>query len=392
MRFLSYRKIYRSKESRLFWMLRGGSRAFLKSCRKNFMRTAALLCLALWPASAFAHEAYVENGRFFWTAMHSRENVDLWAALNNPHDLFIFVGVTLGVVSLLILNFFFRRSDLGQRVHHQFERLAFLGPIFVRFAIAAAFFFSAATNSFLGPELGLAHLPASGIVKGLLYITSLCFLIGLGTELAALIALALFVMGCGAFGGYMTTYVNYLGEILVLLLFGMRRWSLDRRLFGPLRGWRERWQDCETTVVRVFYGIALIYAAVTVKFLHPEITIQVIEDWHLTQFHWLFPSDPVLVTLGSGIAEVAIGLFILIGFELRITVLISLFYITLSLIYFREAVWPHLMLYGISLNLLVQPETFSVDRLIFERRPDQQSRLVLGRGHKDKEGYGVADI
>ncbi len=52
---------------------------------------------------------------------------------------------------------------------------------------------------------------------------------------------------------------------------------------------------------------------------------------------------------------------------MRLTILISLFYITLSLLFFRERVWPHLLLYGISFNLLVQPETFTIDHILFKK-------------------------
>ncbi|GBD34292.1 hypothetical protein HRbin35_00002 [bacterium HR35] len=57
------------------------------------------------------------------------------------------------------------------------------------------------------------------------------------------------------------------------------------------------------------------------------------------------------------------------------TVLISLFYITLSLIYFKELVWPHILLYEISLNLLVQPEILTLDHFIFERHRKEKSIL-----------------
>jgi hypothetical protein len=160
------------------------------------------------------------------------------------------------------------------------------------------------------------------------------------------------------------TYLNYLGEIIVLLLFGLRVWSVDGVLFGPLKRF-PRLAPYETTIIRIFYGTALIWAAVTVKLIHPELTVTVVNNWNLTRFHWLFPSDPLLVTLGAGIVEAVIGIFIIFGFEMRMTILISLFYITLSLLYFRELVWPHILLYGISFNLLVEPESFTLDHLLF---------------------------
>ncbi len=196
-------------------------------------------------------------------------------------------------------------------------------------------------------------------------------LFGFMTELAAAIGIGIFISAFLVFGTYMFTYSNYLGEFIVLLLFGMRAFSIDTYLFGPLRRFHN-FEKYETLIIRIMYGFALIYAAIVVKLLHPDLTTSVVTTWNLTQFHWLFPSDPLLVAFGAGIVECVIGLFIIFGFEMRLTVLISLFYITLSLLYFREMVWPHILLYGISFNLLVQPETFTLDHLFFERKPGEK--------------------
>ncbi|MDE1975548.1 MAG: hypothetical protein KGI49_03515, partial [Patescibacteria group bacterium] len=311
-------------------------------------------------------EAYVLPTDYFWAQLNGPPSAYALTALTRPADLRITIYVVLGVLVVYLLNFLFRRTRLGYWLHRAPERLSFMGPIFVRAAIAAAFFYSALSWSFLGPELSLNAMPLPWLMRGVLFAASGMIAFGFLTELAAAAALAVFTIGYWKFGLYLMTYFNYLGEMIVLVLFGMRKWSLDRLMFGALRRF-PKFRDYETSIVRIFYGIALIYAAITVKFLHPAMTARVVTDWHLTQFHWLFPSDPLLVVLGAGLAEFAIGFFIMIGFEMRLTVIISLFYITLSLLYFRELVWPHLMLYGISLSLLVKPEVFTLDHYLFER-------------------------
>lgn len=321
-----------------------------------------------FPAAASAHEAYVLPQDFFWKGIKAPADPKALAALHNTADLAILFQITGVVLLLIVLNFFFRRSRLGERVHRSFEKLAPIGPFVVRIAVATAFLFGAKQWEFLGPELSLYKMPFSAFLHFGLYASAILILLGLFTEFAALTGLALLSLAFATFGAYMGTYLNYLGEFIALTLFGMRRYSLDRLFFGPLKGWRAKYEKYGSSLVRIFYGLALIYAGVTVKFLHPELTLRVIQDWHLAQFHWLFPSDPLLIVLGGGLAEAAIGFFILVGFEVRMTVLISLFYITLSLLYFRELVWPHILLYGISFNLLFQPETFTLDHLLFERK------------------------
>src|SRR5262249_13188017 len=153
-------------------------------------------------------------------------------ALKNPHDLAVTLEITAVILVVIALNFFFRRSNLGYWVNSKFERLAFLGPILVRLAISASFFFSAQSMSFLGPELPLTQMPLAHVLQWALYAISVMILLGLFTEVAAVIGLIIFTIGLVVFKQYLLTYFNYLGELIVLMLFGMRRWSFDGWWFG----------------------------------------------------------------------------------------------------------------------------------------------------------------
>lgn len=337
-----------------------------------FMPLVALLAYFFSFNIASAHEAYVLPYNTFWGDMKEGVSLHAFDALKSTHNLYLVFVIGGSVLILFILNFFFRRSMMGQKVSHFFEKFSYLGPHFIRITIAAAFFFSAMSNTFLGPELHGSLFPFPHILQISLFAMSGMIAFGIFTELAALVGIIIFLSSFFIFGSYVFTYLNYLGELIVLLLFGMRFFSVDRYLFGPLRRFQSL-AKYETLIVRVLYGLALLYAAITVKLLHPDLTVLVVNTWHLTKFSWLFPSDPLLVTLGAGVVEALIGLFIIFGFELRLTVLISLFYITLSLFYFRELVWPHLLLYGISFNLLVQPENFTIDHILFRHHRDEKS-------------------
>lgn len=301
----------------------------------------------------------------FWDGMHGPFSTRAFDALNNPADLQLTIIIVISVLVALGLNFLIRLTPFGEKLHKFPERFSRFGPHFVRVTIAIALFFSAWSNTFLGPELHQSLFANPELIRGLLYAISIMIAIGFLTELAAFVGIIIFIYSFFVFGPYVFTYFNYLGELIVLLLFGMRVFSIDKYLLGPLKRF-EWFEKYETVIVRVMYGIALIYAGITVKLFHPDLTIDVVNEWHLTQFHWLFPSDPLLVTFGAGIVESVIGIFIIFGFEMRLTILVSLFYITLSLLYFRELVWPHLLLYGISFNLLVKPEVFTIDHFIFE--------------------------
>lgn len=284
------------------------------------------------------------------------------------------IWVILTIWLLIILNFFLRGSRLGVRFHGFFEKFSHYGPQFVRFTVAIALFLSAYNNTFLGPELALGSFPYHEIVRILLYVSSIMIALGIFTEIAALIATCLFFASFFVFGPYISVYLNYLGELLVLLFFGMRVFSLDEHIFGPLRKKLQHFEKYETLIVRIFYGLALVYTAITVKILNSELAVSLISNWDLSQLQWILPNDPLLIALGAGIIEIIIGMFIIVGFEMRLTTLISLVYITLSVIFFKQLVGLHtLLLYGISISLLVQPEKFTIDHLLFDHHKKAHS-------------------
>lgn len=327
---------------------------FLKKVRSKkavFGVLSGVFGFLICPPVSLAHEAYVLTKEQFTQGLR-HSGLDAFGALDNPNNLKIFLTVTVAVLIVLGIYFRFRHSNTGVAFDKKLKRMNSAAPIIVRLAIGLSFFYSALTGSFLGPEIPLANLPSSEVLRIALFIVSGMFFLGLYTEVAAFVSLMIFLLSVYVNHLYMATYLNYLGEIIVLALFGSRFLSFDRILRGPLKRFPSL-REYDGTIVRIGYGIALSYAAITVKLLYPTLTVTVVKEYNLTQFHWLFPSDPLLVTLGAALAELAIGMFIIFGFETRLVVFIPLFYITLSLLYFKEVVWPHLMLYGISLNLLI---------------------------------------
>ncbi len=315
-----------------------------------------------WPNIASAHEVYVLTPGQVDDGLLSK-GLNVFDALKNPENARTFIIISILVCIAFLINFFFRHSKIGGSVRKFLEKGHIFGPIFVRLAISASFFYSATTWSFLGPEHSLHDFPYDEVIRIILYVLSAMFLFGIFTEVAALVGLGIFAMALFLYQWQMLAYFNYFGEFIVLILFGLRIFSFDRLFFGKAKR-LQFLEKYKTTIVRVCYGIALAFASIYIKFMHPALPLAVVNDYNLTQFHWLFPHDPLLVVLGAAISELAIAICIIIGFELRFVVLISLFYLTLSLLFFKEAVWPHFLLYGISFNLIFDKEVFTVDNLI----------------------------
>lgn len=314
-------------------------------------------------SKASAHEIYVLSNQKFANGLHA-PMVDTWKSLLNSAN--IQLTVMLVIITLVVLAglFYFRYTKLGLNINEQLRKLTHFGFFVIRIALAASFLYAGATNSIFGPELSLHTLPFHNALPFVEYLIGFLFLFGLFTEFAAILALILYFLAVLAHGIYMLTYLNYLGEIIVLILFGSRFLSLDRLFFGKLKRF-QKFRAYENTIIRICYGAALLYAAIYIKIIHSQIPLDVVTQYHLNHINWLFPADPVLIVLGAAIVEVIVAVFIILGFTTRFTNIVLMFYLTLSILFFKEAVWPHYMLYGISFSLLFTGGgTLSVDEAL----------------------------
>lgn len=325
----------------------------------TFLVLTASYLLAASPS--YAHEAYVLTHQEFTKGLATNSVNPLGPIFDTQH-LYLSIIITLGIVlGYLVINFWSTTTPAA-KLDKLIKRIGIVGPLIIRIAISASFFYAALANAVLGPELSLVGIPGGEIIRFLLFVIALMVFFGIFVEVAALVGLLIFMYITKFYGVYMITYANYFGELLVLLLFGSRFISFDKYFFGEKLWYRklEKLRGLETPIVRVLYGIALMYAGWTIKFQHQEISIMVYNQYHLKDF---FHASASYIAAGAGVCEIVIGFFILIGFTMRFTILISLFFITLSILYFREMLWPHFMLYGISFSLLINSsDTFTVDR------------------------------
>ncbi len=339
---------------------------------------AAWLFIGAWlllPVTAAAHENYVLTKAQIKADVNFQGPGVLSAILQAGN---LSVALSVGFISSLVvvLYFFFQHSDLGQKFDGRLKKLEGLGHVVLRTALAASLIFSAYANSFLGPEIPLTSLPLAFILKPALYVLGLLMLLGLWSEMAGAASLAILLLATWVYKDYMLTYFNYLGEFLALIWFGSRTFSLDQLLYKA-KAWAGRRHDLELALIRITYGISIMYPAITFKLLHPEVIVDIVNRYHLTQFHWLFPHDPLLIALGSGLAQVVVGLCLIFGFETRLNTLVTFVLMSLSVAYFKEAVWPHYVLLALALYLMINNGgNWSLDYYIDSHKQQLKSRLL----------------
>ncbi len=321
----------------------------------------------------FGHEAYVLSPQQFQAGLHTHTS-DPLGALFNVANIKLFVVISLVVAAAYTLNFLFASTRAAIWLDRAVRPLKGLGPLLIRLTVGISFLVGASQSVFFGPELPLHQVIGGGIIRAAEFVLGIMILLGLWGDLAALAGIAIFFYLMHFWGSYLVTYANYFGELVALLLFGSGWLSADKALFKRKSGLRvlSKFREYEIPLVRVLYGVALIFAGYTIKFQHQTLTVEVYNQYHLYNF---FHLKDTFIAAGAGLAEIMIGTFILMGFALRFTILISLAFITLSLLYFREAVWPHLLLYGISISLLIN----AGDLLTIDRYLVPWVRRVIGR-------------
>jgi len=321
-----------------------------------------ILLLGVAPV-VFAHEAYVLPANEFQAGLGISAQHP-FAPLVDAGHLGTFLLIAVLVAISYILSFLWSATSWSDFLDKFIKKAEVAGPLIIRLAVSASFFYSAQANVMLGPELQLAIIPGGAVIRFLLFVLAFMILFGIFTEIAGAVSLVLFAILAWHFGWYMATYANYFAEFAVLAVFGSRFLSFDRLFYGEKRWFSglTRYTFLEIPFVRVFYGIGLAYAGYTIKFAHQNLTIDVYNQYHLVNF---FHASASFIAAGAGLAEILIGVFVILGFAMRWTIIISLAFITLSILYFQELLWPHFILYGISFSLLINSgDIFTADHWI----------------------------
>lgn len=310
----------------------------------------------LFPQLAFAHEAYVLTRQEFQQGLQMT-TANPFAGLIDPAHVGLFLFISFCVALSYLLAIVWATTPWAGILDKFIRKANLIGPLIIRVAISASFFYAAQSNSILGPELSLNPVAGGMLIRILLFAIAIMVFFGVFVELAGFIGLIIFLYITKYYGWYMLTYLNYLAELIVLFVFGSAFLSIDRYIFGKKIWFKklEKFRTLETPLIRMMYGLALLYAGWNIKFQHQNLSIDVYNQYHLKDF---FHASAQFIAAGAGLSELLIGLFILVGFAMRWTILISLFFITISLLYFHELIWPHLMLYGISFSLLINSADF----------------------------------
>lgn len=312
-----------------------------------------LVALIFSPGIASAHEVYVLPHDIIIRDVAAVSPSPLQAIAGNYGNFLLWGFISVVVTFAIFSTMFFAR--LQRRFDPLLKRLKKYAAPTARITLGVCLIAAAQHSALFGPELPFSSFVPGyeGIISWLLYVIGTLIVFGLFTRTAAAIVLFVYAFSVVRFGIYMLNYANYCGEALFLFIIGGGYLSFDRLLGNGLarsvRSAAHRLEPYAFPILRVLFGVAIMFASVYAKFIHSDLALDTINLYNLTRF---FPFDPLFVALGAFIIESLVGVFIIIGFEIRWTAMFFLFWLGLSLWYFGESVWPHLVLLGLNLVLI----------------------------------------
>jgi len=301
---------------------------------------------ALFPFTAAAHEVYVLTPEEISAAM-SAPTLDFFLVIAEHFHQFLFWGlVTIIVVSTVFAISISRK--LEEICIPLITRAKHIAPYLVRVGLGASVMLGALNGALLGPELPL--LPIFGEANA---IAASAFLLAGALIILnqyAIVAAAIVLIGLGALalshGYYLLTYVDFFGALAFVVLDDSSPKVL--RHYPPaLSRFIHRYAPYRWAILRVAFGFSVMFASLYAKFLHNSLALAVVERYDLTSLAIFSAFTPEFLVLGAGIIELLAGLMLIVGFEVRHTSLFLAFWLTLSLLYFQEAVWPHAILFGL---------------------------------------------
>ncbi len=337
----------------------------------SFFGIGAVMSALTAPTAAYAHEVYVLSPAEIAQGIATPAFSSFGEILTHM-DQFIF-WTCIAVFMVFCIFFISISRFLEKHLDPFFMRSKKYAPMVARVTIGLSFLAAAYYQALFGPEIPLAGLfgPYAPLVTALLIVAGILVLIDRYTRVAALGILALFGIAIARYGWYMLTYTNYVGEILILILFGVEHPALRKGIPNAWKKLKTALAPYRFFILRVAFGTSLLYASLYAKFIHNDLALQVASlplAGHLHSLAYTLGFEPHFLVLGAGIVEIVIALFFLLGIEIRFTALFLEFWLTLSLLYFGEVVWPHLILIGIPIAFLLYGyDRYSLEGLVFKK-------------------------
>lgn len=339
----------------------------------KFIRFVLTMGAAFIPSFAWAHEMYVLPPSVIAAGLAADSPDTFSAYYGNEYQFYFWAFISFVVVSTIFCATIFRVFERQSApFFHAIKKYAL--PL-VRLGVGSCLILFSYNDALFGPEypfhmiFGYGYGSTFAVIAT--FVLGVMILAGFFTRYAALMLMALWAYAGVVVGITILDYSDFLGAFVLLYALGGGMWSLDH-LFG-IRGPKHksvaRLQPYAFPIMRAALGFGAMFAAVYAKYIHSQLALEVVTRYELTNY---FPFDPLFVVLGALIIEFIAGAMLFFGIAIRWTGVFFIFWLTLSQLYFAEAVWPHLILFTLGLALFCHGyDKYSLEGMFFKSRKSE---------------------
>lgn len=324
----------------------------------------SFLAFLFIPLTVRAHEVYVLPLDVIRSAMANPSPNPFSAYVGNEISFFFWAFVAAVIVSTVAAATFFRL--LEERWLPTLMRIKKYALPVARITAGVSTISFGLASALYGTEIPFVSLFGVGtaLMQIFFLVAGACIAVGIFTRPFAIALAFVYVYAGYVYGWYVLTYTDHIGLYILLILLGGGAFSLSRALRineMNMPSYIERARPLAFPILRMCLGFGVLFASVYAKYIYSSLALNVVTMYELTRY---FPFDPLFVVLGALIIEFLIGLLIFFGVAIRWTLVFLAFWLTLSLLYFQEMIWPHIILFGLAISLFMH----GYDRFSLEGR------------------------
>lgn len=304
---------------------------------------AVLLGKMLIAQPAYAHEVYVlpDAQVQYDLAQDSPNPLDSLQDPENVKQLLTWGEVLL--LGLLVFIFIPWKKIVPKTLQASLVNSRKYALPVLRIFLGMSLIFAGWNSALFGPELPLSDFGMAGLLRIVLLLGGAMLVVNLLTRWVSLVFLLIYIFAFFKEGAYLLTYFEYFAVFLLLV---SKKEYLEK--FAGLG-------------MRLGLGLALLFTAISVKFLNSQVSLDVVNTFHLDQ---VFNFDPLLLVFAAGLIEIFIALFYILGLEVRLASLLFTLAASAAVGFFNEILWPHLILYGFAIAIFM----YGYDQYALQRK------------------------
>lgn len=292
-----------------------------------------------------------------------------WRTVIQDHLTQVFFWSSIAITAITLILLISVTRVFEEWLDPLLFRIKRFAPYIMQVTFGIGLILSAYYSGFLGPGLPLSGVfgTYAEIVRWMFYLGGAMLIFGVYPRLVSFAVLLAAIPLAAQHTSHFLQHAIYIGEAGTIFFFGGAYQVFSAQannLAGISKEIRLHLHKYKFIILRAFFGISILTSAVYSQFLIPDSIPSSAANSALVSY---FP-DLTFFLLAVVTIEVLLGLFFIIGFEIRFASLAYLAFLVFSVVFFQQAIWPHVILVGTPLAMLTHGyDKYTVGNWLFSR-------------------------